>query len=101
MTPRDRTTLRRAALAGALVAAAVGLPLFVAVAVAGGSGRAGLAAVLLGLSVGGIVSAGWLLLAFLLDLLAGDPPSGARLALTLAAVLGAACLPVLLLAAGG
>ncbi len=98
---RDRVTLRRAFLAGGIVWAAVGLPLLLAVAVGGGSGNAGLAAVLLGLSLGGIVTAGWLLLAVFLDLLAGDPPSGARLLWTVAALVGAALCPVLLLAAGG
>jgi hypothetical protein len=101
VTPRDRTTLRRALAAGGIACAAVGLPFLLGVALGGGSGRAGVAAVLLGLTVGCIVGAGWLLLAVLLDLMAGEPPSGARLAWTLAAVLAAASCPALLLAAGG
>ena len=101
MTPRDRTTLRRALVAGAVCAAAVGLPLLVAVVIGDGSGRAGLVAVLLGLTIGGLVASGWLLLAVLLDLLAGEPPSGTRLLLTLLVLLASAFAPLLLLAAGG
>lgn len=101
MTARDRTTLRRAFVAAAISAAAVALPVLLAVALGGGSGRAGVAAVLLGLTVGGLVASGWLLLAVLLDLLAGDPPGTARLLLTLGVLLASAFAPVLLLAAGG
>jgi Na+/melibiose symporter-like transporter len=100
VSSRDRTTLRRALAAGAIACVVVGLPLFAA-AVPRGGGRAGLVALLLGLTVGGIVASLWLLLAALLDLLAGHTPSDARLLWTLGVVLAAAASPVLLLAAGG
>lgn len=100
MSPRDRTTLRRALAAGGVVAALISLPLVVA-AVAAGDARAGFVGVLLGLTVGGIVASMWMLLAALLDLAAGQALGGARLLWTLGVVLAAAAAPVLLLAAGG
>lgn len=92
--------MRRALIAGAVAGAVVGLPLFAA-SVPRGGGRAGLVALLMGVTVGGIVASLWLLLAALLDLAAGQAPSGRRLAWTAAVVLAAAACPVLLLAAGG
>lgn len=98
---RDRTTVRRALLAGTVAWGVVSLPLLVAVAVRGGSGQVGLAVVLLGLTVAGLVASAWLLLAVLLDLLAGEPPSAARLLITAGVVLLTGVAPVLFLAAGG
>ncbi len=68
---RERTTVRRALGAGAVVALAVGAPLAVAVLVGGGTGAALLAVSLLALTAGGVVATGWLLLAAGLDLRSG------------------------------
>ncbi len=98
---RDRTTLRRGLLAGGIAWAGVAVPRVVAAALGGAGGRTGLAAVLLGLCCGGLVASGWLLLAVLLDTLAGEPPGARRLRWTAAVVALTACSPVLFLAAGG
>jgi hypothetical protein len=98
---RDRTTLRRALLAGAVAWAAVALPLLAAVLLGGGSAQMALTGVLLGFVIGACVAAGWLLFAAVLDLWVGEPPGRRRLVWT-AAMTGVALLsPLLLLAAGG
>ncbi len=98
---RDRTTVRRALCAGAVTWAAIGVPLLVAVVFGGGDGRAGLVVVLLGLTLGGVVATGWMLLATLLDLLAGGRPGGYRARWLLGTFLVTALLPVLLAGVGG
>lgn len=98
---RDRTTVRRALAAGGVVWALVAVPLVVSVVVGGGDGDAALPVVLLGLSCGGIVASGWLLLALGLDVAAGDPPGTARLLWTAAVVVLTGLSPLLFLASGG
>lgn len=98
---RDRTTVRRALLAGAVTWAVVGLPLLLAVVVGGGQGRAGVVVVLLGLTLGGVVATGWMLLATLLDLVAGARPGGYRAVWLGATFLVTALLPVLVAGVGG
>jgi hypothetical protein len=98
---RDRETVRRALRAGGLTWAVVGGLLVASVLYAGGDGRAGLAAVLLGMVFGGMVASGWLLVAAGLDLLADEPPSRRRAAWTVAVVVATMLSPVLVLGAGG
>jgi len=98
---RDRTTLRRALATGGVVWTLVALPLVVSVVVGGGNGAAALSVVLLGLSCGGIVASGWLLLALGLDLAAGDAPGARRLFWTAAVVVLTGFSPLLFLASGG
>ncbi|MPZ89144.1 MAG: hypothetical protein GEU81_13970 [Nitriliruptorales bacterium] len=76
---RDRTMVRRALIAGGITWAALGLPLFTAVLVGGGGGRAGLATLLLALTFGGAAASAWLLVGTLLDLLAGEAPGRQRI----------------------
>lgn len=98
---RDRTTVRRALAAGALVWVVVGGPLLLAGLLGSDADRAALVAVLIGFVVGAFAAALWLLVAMLLDLWAGEPP-GLRRALWTGATLAVALLsPFLLLAAGG
>jgi hypothetical protein len=98
---RDRRVVRRGLLAGGVVWAVLGVALAVSQTAAGGGGRGVLAGILLGLVLGLIVASGWLLLALLVDIIAGQVPTRRRVA-TSVAVLGAAMLsPLLLLAAGG
>lgn len=80
--------LRRALVAGIVVAAVVAALLAGAVLWDGGGGALGLAALLSGVTVGALTASGWLLLALLLDLLAGRVPGVRRLwwALGLAAL---------------
>ena len=77
---RDRTTVRRALRAGLVVTVVAGVPLVVAALLAG-AGLVGLA-VVAGLAAGVLATAGWLLLAGLLDVWAGDLPGARRLAVT-------------------
>lgn len=91
---RNRTTVRRAVRAGGVGAAvAAGLMLILALQdkVAGG---AVLAAAITGW---GVVAAAWLLLAALLDVLAGEPPNLRRVLWTVAATLVAMLAPFVLL----
>lgn len=97
--PRDRTTIRRALIAGAVVWALVGGGL-AALALADGLGaRAAVANVVLGLPFGGVLATFWLWLANLLDVVAGEPPSRRRWLWALASTLGLAFVVPLLLAA--
>lgn len=98
---RDRTTVRRALAAGAVMWALVGLPLLVAVVAGGGEGRAGVAVVLLGLTLGGAVATAWMLAATLLDLLAGGRPGVHRALWLIGTFLVTALLPVLVAGVGG
>ena len=91
---RNRTTVRRAVRAGAIggaVAAGFMLILAVQSKVAGG---AVLAAAIAGW---GVIAAAWLLLAALLDVLAGEPPNLRRVVWTAVATLVAMLSPFLLL----
>lgn len=98
---RDRTTVRRALLAGALTSTVTGLPLLVAAVVGGQGGAVGLATVLLALTLGGMVASAWLLLGSILDVRAGERPGTRRLVWT-AALVGVTLLsPLLLVAARG
>ncbi len=81
---RDRTTVRRALRAGAVAGGGVG-GLLLVVAVASRAGIETVTAVMSGVAVGALVTAGWLLLAALLDVLAGDYPGRRRLLWTLGA----------------
>lgn len=71
--------VRRAMIAGGITWAVLGLPLFTAVIVGGGDGRAGLATLLLALVFGGVIASAWLLVGTLLDLLAGEVPGRRRI----------------------
>ena len=91
---RNRTTVRRAVragLIGAVVAAGLMLVLAVQSKVSGG---AVLAAAITGW---GVLTAAWLLLAALLDVLAGEPPNLRRVLWTVGATLVAMLAPFLLL----
>ncbi|GEM_PF-3202106 len=96
---REARTLRRALLAGAVVWLAAGGALGVALAPAGGDASA--LGVLLGLALALVVASGWLLLAALLDLLAGQPVGRLRTAVTALLVLATVVVPLLIAAAGG
>jgi hypothetical protein len=95
---RDRRIVRRGLLAGGAVG--VGLAALLGIGLAGAGAAAIASGLWLGLAVGGFVAAGWLLLALGLDLMAGDRPSGRRLAWTAGVSLVALILPFLALAAG-
>lgn len=81
---RERTTVRRALVAGAVAGLAVGVPLTVAVVLGDGTGAALLAVSLLALSAGGVVATGWLLLAAGLDLRSGAGVGRRRVVWTVA-----------------
>ena len=96
MTNRNRTTVRKALRAGALVA--------LSIAVVGGALAAGgtmpLPAVFaFAFAAGTFVAAVWLLLSFLLDLIAGEPPDRRRVLWTVGTVLLAMLGPFLLIGA--
>ena len=94
---RDSTTVRRALKAGAVAAALVVAGL-VALTIAG-SGPGGAVVVTAAIALGSLITAAWLLLAGLLDVLAGEPPGRRRLAWTLGAVVVAMLGPFLLIGA--
>jgi len=81
---RDRTTVRRALVAGSVVTLALGVPLAVAVVATGGTGAAVLAVTLLAVTAGGVVATAWLLLAAGLDLRAGAAVGRRRVVWTVA-----------------
>jgi len=81
--------------------AVTGVPLLVAAVAGGGGGTVGLAAVLLTLTLGGLVASGWLLLAGILDVTAGERPGRRRLVWTAAVVMATLLSPLLLVAARG
>ncbi|QBI21708.1 hypothetical protein ER308_20480 [Egibacter rhizosphaerae] len=93
---RDTEVIRRARRAGGLVALTVGGLLVTGVVGLGGSGRAGGLAALVGLLFGVMVTAGWLVLAGLLDLAADELPSRRRVVWTIASAAMAGSLPPLL-----
>lgn len=96
---REARTLRRALLAGAGTAVVVGGGL--AIGLAAGGGAVSAVAALLGLALGLVVASGWLLLAALLDLVAGQRVGRARIAVTGTLLLATALVPLLVAAAGG
>jgi hypothetical protein len=98
---RDATTVRRALVAGAAVWGLVALGLLVAAVVQGGGGRAWLTGVMIGLVLGSAASAGWLLLAAALDVLAGERPGRRRLVWTFGLAAFTFLSPALVLGAQG
>lgn len=98
---RDAEVVRRARRAGLATWAGAGGGLAVWSALAGGGGRTGLVAVTVGLLLGAVVCAGWLLLAGILDLLADQRPGRRRLLWTAGAVLLVLVSPMLVLGAAG
>lgn len=92
--------LRRALLAGMVIAAVVGAPLLAAVVLGGGTGAQGLAVMILAVALGGLVATVWLLVGTLLDVLAGEAPGRYR-AVSLAVVGGTSLLTFVLAAAAG
>ena len=95
-TDRNRTTVRRAVRAGLIGAALAAAAMGVLAASAKVPGSAILAAAI---AAWGLVTAAWLLLAALLDVLAGDPPNLRRVVWTAVATLVAMLGPFLLLGA--
>lgn len=94
---RDRTTVRRARRAGITVAgivATLGAAVTITTGFPGGAVVATVA-----LALGAFVAASWLLLAALLDILAGDPPGGRRWAWTVGVTLLAMLGPFFVVAA--
>jgi hypothetical protein len=91
---RNRTTVRRAVRAGLVVGAVAAALMLVLAVQSKVSGGAVLAAAITGW---GVATAGWLLLAALLDVLAGEPPNLRRVLWTAAATLVAMLGPFLLL----
>lgn len=96
---RDRTTVRRALAAGAGVWAVLATVLVVLIMRAGGDGTAGFAAVVSALVVGSVVASAWLLLAALLDLLAGHTPGRYRVGWTVGVLVFTFFSPLLVLGA--
>lgn len=96
---RERTTVRRGLVAGALVGVVTGSPLVVTVVRAGGDGATGLVAVMMGLVAGAVVASAWLVLAAVLDLLAGEPPGRRRALWTVGVVVFTLASPMLIVAA--
>ena len=98
-TQRDRTTVRRGLIGGALVWALATM-LLAAAGVAGGFTPAALGLQMaLAAPFGGIVAAVWVWLAILLDVLAGEPPSRRRWLWALGLTVATAFLLPLVLAA--
>lgn len=97
----DRRVVRRALLAGALVWTFVAGVLLAGVIGSGGPGRHGLVVVLLGLTLGTLVAAGWLLLSIILDLLAGTAPGRHRVRWAASLFAVAVVCPMLVLGAAG
>lgn len=79
---RDRTTVRRGLVAGAVVAALAAVPLLGLVLAPAAEGRVLTAAVIavaaLALAVGALTALAWILLGTLVDLIADQPPGAAR-----------------------
>jgi hypothetical protein len=91
----DRRVVRRALRAGAAAGAALAVAALAANAAFGGDGAAALVWALSALVVGLLVAAGWLVLAALLDLVAGVLPGRRRLAWTAGLFAAAFVAPVL------
>jgi hypothetical protein len=96
---RDRLTVRRALIAGAVAWALVGGPLVVGLAPAGGQASA--VGMLLGFVIGGIVASGWLLVAAAIDLRTDQPIGRRRVAWTVGVTAVAALSPVMVAGVGG
>lgn len=93
---RDRVTVRKALRAGVVVAVAVTAVLGTFAASVGGGVFASLLA---GIGLGAFVMAGWLLLAAVLDILAGESPGTKRTVLTIGVTVVALLSPFLVLTA--
>ena len=91
---RNRTTVRRALRAGAVVGAAAGVAALVAALAGQVPGGFVIAAAL---AVGSLAAAFWLLLAGLLDVFAGEPPDRRRVLWMIGVVLLAMLGPFLML----
>ena len=93
---RNRTTVRRALRAGTVVGAII----FVLGVVLTGDGGIELPIVIMtALTAATFVNAAWLLVAYLLDVIAGDPPDRRRTVWTVVSVVAAMFGPFLLLGA--
>ena len=97
----DRRVVRRAVVAGASTWLGVGGVLLAGVLLGRGRGREGLVVVLLALVLGALVTAGWLLLSIILDLVAGATPGRRRVAWAAGAFAFAFVAPMLVLGAAG
>ncbi len=91
----DRRTIRRALRAGVLTALALGLLTVVGSTLSGGDGRAAAVWVASAVVVGMLVSAGWLVLAMILDLSAGVVPTRRRIVWTVGVFALAFVAPIL------
>ena len=96
---RDATVVRRAVRAGAVVWA--GSALVLVVVAVGAGGRAAALGVTLGFVAGAIVTAAWLLVAGILDMLADHHLGRRRLVWTAGALLVALVGPILVVGAAG
>lgn len=92
---RDRTTVRRALVAGMTLWVGAATALLWVVIRAGGDGAAGVVAVMVALVAGSLLSSSWLLLAATLDLVAGDPPGRRRAVWTVAVIVFTFASPLL------
>ena len=93
---RNRTTVRRALRAGAVVGASI---FVLGVLLTAEGGIEVPIVIIAALSAATFANAGWLLVAYLLDVIAGDPPDGRRTAWTVASVVVAMFGPFVLLGA--
>ena len=91
---RNRTTVRRALIAGGVVGLAAGLSALAGVVSGNVPGAVVISAVL---AASSFVASTWLLFSAVLDVIAGDPPDGRRTAWTVATTLLAMLGPFLLL----
>jgi hypothetical protein len=98
---RDGRIVRRALLAGLIVWGVLSALLLSSIAVLGLGGREGATVVFLALCFGSATSSLWLLLALVLDTLAGERVGRRRLLWTAGAVLFTMITPVLVLGAQG
>jgi hypothetical protein len=97
---RDRRVLRRAAVAGGGAWALLSAALLLGALATRAGVRGVLLALTFGLTVGALVAAAWLVLAAVLDVVAGHPPGAGRLAWTVGVALFALASPVFVVAAG-
>lgn len=96
-TERDRTTVRRALRAGGVAGGAVTVALVVAALATAPATAA--AALFAGITVAALVGGGWLLLAAILDIVAGEAPGAGRWAWTVMALVVTFLGPFLVLGA--
>ncbi len=92
---RDRRTVRRALRAGAVTALVLSVLTAVGNALFGGDGYAAAVWITSAMVIGALVSAGWLVLAMILDLAAGVVPTRRRVLWTAAVFATAFIAPVL------